>query len=85
MVKKTKKKTKTSIEKQILTLQKEFDEDIIVTFSCTERNEIRLEMCLPLRRWNDSDEEPEGGDEDGPTKIPERNFDLLKNEVNYFG
>tara|TARA_R100000808_G_C2128785_1_gene138431 strand:- start:21 stop:272 length:252 start_codon:yes stop_codon:yes gene_type:complete len=83
MVKKTKKKTKTSIENKILTLQKEFGEDIIVSFSCTERNEIRLELCMPKRSWNN--EEVEGHDEDGPCEINPPDFNMLTSEVNYFG
>ncbi len=77
-------KENESLQDKVLKLQSMFDEPIVITLSVSELKEIKLEMAMPTRRWNSSDDEPEGGDENGPSEI-KRDFPTLQHEINYFG
>jgi hypothetical protein len=77
-------KENETLQDKILKIQAEFDEPVIITLSVNEHREIRLEMCLPTRRWNSEDAD-DGVDSDGPSEISKPDFDMLKNEINYFG
>ena len=90
MAKKTNKRTKTmakeSLQDKIVRIQQEFDEAIVISFSCDEQHHIQLEMCLPLRRWNaDADD----GDEDSEfRRVPARKEltnSMMNSREGYFG
>ena len=86
-IQKMAKKIKETIEDKIMILKEQFDgEAIVVSFSCSVDDVIKLEMVMPRRRWNDEPEDPDDNiDSDGPSEITKPNFDMLKGEVNYFG
>ena len=71
---------KDTLKDKILRLQKEFDQPIVVSFSCNENQEISIEMCLPRIRWDD-----DGDDGDGEmTPLPERDYSIASMQ-NYIG
>tara|TARA_R100000808_G_scaffold10900_2_gene28554 strand:+ start:527 stop:784 length:258 start_codon:yes stop_codon:yes gene_type:complete len=73
-----------TLQNKILRLKKDFDgEAIVVSFSCGVDDQIKLEMCMPLRRWNEDPDDNVDGD--GPKSLPPRDFPNLQNEINYFG